>query len=94
MDNSEKYLNYFDNQMRQLTYSLRLKLGDSGILANLACKTAGLTSSLLNGQCPAHIFNDSTQIVHLQLLTQIRWTRLISPCLKTGALRRVWVKEF
>ena len=26
--------------------------------------------------------------VHRQMLTQIRWTRLISPCLKTGVLRR------
>ena len=26
--------------------------------------------------------------VHRQLLTQIMWTRLISPCLKPGVLRR------
>ena len=32
-----------------LTYSPWLKPGDSGILANLACKTTGLTSSLRNG---------------------------------------------
>ena len=37
-----------------LTYSPQLKPGNSGILANLAYKIAGLTSSLHNGQCPAH----------------------------------------
>ena len=30
------------------------KAGNSGILANFAYKIAGLTSSLHNGQCPAH----------------------------------------
>ena len=32
--------------------------------------------------------------VHHQLLTQIRWTRLISPCLKTGALRHPFIINF
>ena len=31
--------------------------------------------------------------VHRQLLTQIRWTRLISPCLKTVVLRRFLIME-
>lgn len=46
--------NFTISTLTHLTYSPLLKPGDSGILAKLAYKIAGLTSSLHNGQCPVH----------------------------------------